>query len=268
MCFFTSILFISFVFLLNQAHFVNITMSKKLEACDDTAGFPNWIHFIWVEPFLRSDQPTIPPDVEFNINEWKVKNPCLKVKLWRAKDILENFPDLFNFLRKIPNSSWISNILRYKLSYEYGGLYLDTDIRAFRSVQPIMRRFNTGFVVCEWPPLRECLEDEHCKIINNAVIASRKNDPKMKDVFLKSVEVSEKELLRNNLKKFVYSLSRRVTGPQFLDKEIKNYTQLHVLCPSTFSPCSYVNLSKCVYENFSNRTNIYGMHQWKKRWDS
>ncbi|VDH94022.1 Hypothetical predicted protein [Mytilus galloprovincialis] len=61
------------------------------------------------------------------------------------------FPKLANLLKKIPTPAWIADIVRYKVLYEYGGLYLDTDIRANRSVEPLLAKFKSGFVVCERP---------------------------------------------------------------------------------------------------------------------
>ena len=103
---------------------------------------PGIFHFLYVEPLLKNNEE-ISKDATRIINEWKIKNRDFEVIVWTASNIKSKFPILAVLLQKIPVSSWISNFVRYKISYEYGGLYLDTDVMAIISVQPLLKQFHS-----------------------------------------------------------------------------------------------------------------------------
>ncbi|CAC5383602.1 unnamed protein product [Mytilus coruscus] len=228
---------------------------------------PRIFHFISVEPFLKDkDNEKISEDVTSIINEWKIKNEDFEVIVWTGNKIKNEFPILADLLKKIPVSSWISNIVRYKVSYEFGGLYLDTDVMAIRSVQPLLKQFHSGFVVCERPRTNNLLIDGHCNLIGTAVIASTQHSTLMKRVFEKSVYLTKKYLPTIDTATFSYYKGKRISGPSLLTREFKE-SEIPVIGSITFFPCDWSDRSLCVYSRFLNSSRIiYGMHQWKKRW--
>ena len=226
---------------------------------------PRILHFISVEPFLKENEK-ISEDVTNIINEWKIKNRDFEVIVWTASNIKTKFPTLAVLLQKIPVSAWISNIVRYKVSYEYGGLYLDTDIMAIRSVQPLLKQFHSGFVVCAKPRTNNLLKVGSCKKIGNAVIASTQHNNLMKRVFEKSAYLTEQYLPTIDTANFSYYKGKRVSGPALLTMEFKQ-SEVRVIGSITFFPCDWTDRSKCVYNRFVNGSKIiYGMHLWKQRW--
>ncbi|VDI48641.1 Hypothetical predicted protein [Mytilus galloprovincialis] len=250
------------VYVLHLYHVNSTTFWKPLT---NISFVPRIFHFISVEPFLKYNEE-ISEDVTSIINEWKLKNTDFEVILWTASNIKNKFPILANLLQKIPVSSWISNIVRYKVSYEYGGLYLDTDVMAIRSVQPLLKQFHSGFVVCERPRTNNLLIVGPCKLIGTAVIASTQHNTLMKRVFEKSVYLTEQYLPTIDTTNFSYNKGKRVSGPILLTREFKK-SEVPVMGSITFFPCDWSNRSKCVYKRFVNGSKIiYGMHLWKKRW--
>ncbi|XP_063406067.1 uncharacterized protein LOC134690026 [Mytilus trossulus] len=177
------------------------------------------------------------------------------------------FPKLANILQNIPTPAWIADIVRCKVLYEYGGLYLDTDIRAVRSVEPLLTKFKSGFVVRERPRTNNVLMEVPCSTLCNAVIASNKNSTFMKRVFEEGVRVTEKYLHTLEPQK-LYSFYGRtiITGPPLMT-HVHTTSEHPVIGSITFYPCDWSNRSKCVYELFVNGSeNIYAMHQWRKSW--
>ncbi|CAC5383603.1 unnamed protein product [Mytilus coruscus] len=226
---------------------------------------PRIFHFISVEPFLK-DSEKISEDVTSIINDWKIKNVDFEVIVWTGNKIKNEFPILADLLKKLPVSAWIANIVRYKVLYEYGGLYLDTDVMAIRSVQPLLTQFHSGFVVCAKPRTTNLMIAGPCKIIGNAVIASTKHSILMKRVFEKSVYLTAKYLPTIDTANFSYYKGKRVSGPILLTNEFQK-SEIPVVGSITFFPCDWTDRSKCVYSRFLNESKIiYGMHQWKQRW--
>ncbi|CAG2244971.1 unnamed protein product [Mytilus edulis] len=177
------------------------------------------------------------------------------------------FPKLANILEKIPTPAWIADIIRYKVLYEYGGVYLDTDIRVIRSIEPLLTKFKSGFVVCERPRTSHVLMEVPCLVVCNAVIASNKNSTFMKRVFAKCIRVTRKYLHTIEPEKLNSSFgSTIITGPSLMTNVHKK-TEHPVIGSITFYPCDWSDRTKCVYELFVNGSeNIYAMHQWRKSW--
>ncbi|CAG2224888.1 unnamed protein product [Mytilus edulis] len=204
------------VYFLHLYHRNSTTFWKPLT---NISFVPRIFHFISVEPFLK-DNDEITEDVKSIINEWKIKNRDFEVIVWTATNIKNEFPILANLLQKIPVSSWISNLVRYKVSYEYGGLYLDTDVMAIRSVQPLLKQFHSGFVVCERPRTNNLLIFGPCKVIGTAVIASTQHNTLMKRVFEKSVYLTEKYLPTIDTTNFSYYKGKKSEWSHPLNKGI------------------------------------------------
>ncbi|CAG2237946.1 unnamed protein product [Mytilus edulis] len=164
--------------------YVQLQKQNVKNQFENTPYVPRILHFISVEPFLK-DNDTITENVKSIIDEWKNKHVNYQVIVWTGSKIKLKFPKLTNILKKIPTPAWIADIVRYKVLYENGGLYLDTDIRAIRSVEPLLTKFKSGFVVCERPRTSNVMMEVPCLTMCNAVIASNKNSTFMKRLFEK-----------------------------------------------------------------------------------
>lgn len=88
---------------------------------------PKVFHFIWLGSKL-------PKWYESNIDDWKQKNPKFSIKVWNdeeAEKILsaKNLP----IFKSAASFGIKSDILRYEILYQEGGLYLDTDFLCLSS---------------------------------------------------------------------------------------------------------------------------------------
>ncbi len=110
---------------------------------------PRVVHLIWIGP-----RPFPPLSVE-NIRTWIAKNPDWKVKFWTDRDRpppcngmevyrIDAFP--FQFLKKFfeesQNYGEKSDILRFEILYQEGGLYIDHDANCLTSFDSIHRGFD------------------------------------------------------------------------------------------------------------------------------
>ncbi len=92
----------------------------------DTYIIPKKLHFIWLEDVL-------PQRCKQMIQSWKNFHPTWTVKVWRKQDAKK-----FNFINKkafdkAKSLEEKSNIWRYEILYQLGGLYVDPRIKCHNS---------------------------------------------------------------------------------------------------------------------------------------
>lgn len=221
------------------------------------------IHFIWIEKYL-SDSKIMPNYDISNINDWKAMNPDFKIIVWKRDNILQKFPEVADISKKLPNVAWISDILRLKIIYEYGGLYVDTDVKPIKPIRQLISRYNkTGFVICERPRTSIVDMTGHCTYMGNAIIFSR---PKNRIILNMFEKIKDKtfDAIQNNSRKLIYN--PRIYGPGLVTRVLIPDQSITVLGSITFFPCDWQYRSKCIYKNFLGLENTYGMHDWKMRW--
>ncbi len=136
-------------------------VNKKNDVVATQPRIPLKIHQIWIGP-----RP-VPEKFLWLMESWKKHHPEWEYKLWTNAD-LEKFP----FVNKAafdatPNWGMKSDILRYEILYQYGGLYVDLDFecRAPFDLLHYQYDFYTGL----------CSPHEIC----NALIAAAPGSPVM-----------------------------------------------------------------------------------------
>ena len=102
---------------------------------------PKWIHHIWFDFGKTPKCNRIPSAYEKTINECKDLNPTWKCTIWYDTDayqfVTQYFPEFLSiFVRVLPIQR--VDIFRYMLMYEYGGIYLDTDVECHKSFDSLI----------------------------------------------------------------------------------------------------------------------------------
>lgn len=167
----------AFRLLYDRNNLTKVTWSEKPRV-------PNIIHQIWIgSPF---------PEKYRRFQEsWKKYNPDWEYRLWTDKE-LENLPmqnrDLYD---ASCNYGEKSDIARYEILYQFGGLYVDTDFECLRSfdlfnhcydfytgIQPLdTNLMQLGFgligVVPGHPVLKCCLDSLHASAAQTQQIIAR-----------------------------------------------------------------------------------------------
>ena len=78
-----------------------------------------------------------PEEIEWQ-NTWKDKNPDWVFNLWTDEkvknDLNLSHPEIFNNCK---NFSEKSDVLRFDILHQYGGLYIDTDFECLKNIDPL-----------------------------------------------------------------------------------------------------------------------------------
>lgn len=129
---------------------------------------PKVVHFIWIGP------KPFPRDSVENIRTWIAKNPDWTFKFWTdrerplphpamqmafVKDL--QFLKVKRFYIESDNYGEKSDLLRYEILYQEGGVYADHDVKCMRSFTPLNEAydfycgmevpFQTGLSTSVWP---------------------------------------------------------------------------------------------------------------------
>ena len=105
---------------------------------------PPIVHFIWM-----GSEP--PKTVELAMASWKKHNPSFEVKLWTDAEIQKfswSCPHSEMFFKTAKNWAEKSDILRFEILYQLGGIYCDTDAVCLNSFENLLNRgmsFFAGF---------------------------------------------------------------------------------------------------------------------------
>ena len=110
---------------------------------------PKVVHFIWLGP-----NPFPPHSVE-NVRTWIAKNPDWTIKFWtdRKREApcssmeicdVNQFPFLFSQYRFDESNNWgeKSDVLRFEILYQEGGVYVDHDANCLQSFDGLHRGYN------------------------------------------------------------------------------------------------------------------------------
>ncbi len=128
--------------------FNNLSYFKKLyednltllTAVPKKEKIPKVLHFIWIGP------KQFPRESVENVRSWIAKNPDWVVKFWTDRDRPLPHPSMkkmmikdFNFLKladcyhKSDNFGEKSDLLRYEILFQEGGVYVDHDVKCMKS---------------------------------------------------------------------------------------------------------------------------------------
>jgi len=179
--------------------------------------------------------------------------PDWKVRLWTNKDINENEfpPDALEKIRNSIKGAQKADIMRYFIVYKYGGVYVDTDIRPCRSLDPIIN-MGRQVVAChdhprvDWP------------YIINAFFASIPNHPLIAYVCRLALGANV------NHGNVAYETGPRIFGEAIWRvKSNEKYAMLHMFY-------FYRNLNGQAIDNYvyrnDNFENRFGEHFYAASW--
>lgn len=108
---------------------------------------PRVFHFIW----LNGDEP--PESAKQNMIRWREFHPNWDLRLWTNESIHESNSGLNIYNRKVLMTSnrslrQQSDILRYEITYQFGGVYVDMDFEPLKNIEALLHGVE-AFVVHE-----------------------------------------------------------------------------------------------------------------------
>lgn len=103
---------------------------------------PKIIHYIWI-----GDKP-IPTEYQKFINDWPNKLSGFEIKLWNQDTYklgLNKFAEEAAYYGKW---AFVSDYMRFRILYEYGGIYLDIDEKVIKSLDTFL---NDSIIIGQEP---------------------------------------------------------------------------------------------------------------------
>ncbi len=171
---------------------------------------PKRIHHLWIN--FGKNKP-IPDEYIPFIESWKNHHPDWEFFLWDDAKIhhflVEYFPDWVNWYNGLSAPILKCDAIRWFILYIYGGVYADTDLKCFKSLE-CLRHFD---FVAPWTNILFGY--------NNCFLMSQK-----KSVFLKHALEALQGKRWCNIKNSTIATAY-FAGPMFLNKQIKLQTARH-----------------------------------------
>jgi inositol phosphorylceramide mannosyltransferase catalytic subunit len=163
---------------------------------------------------------------------WRHHHPDWEMKLWTDDELPPlSYPDSFARGR---NHSERSDVLRYELLRQFGGIYVDTDLECLRPVDPLLKGV-TAFAA-------------HYRAgrVGTSIMGSIPHHP----VFERAVEGVRERVGRGR-----YPAS---TGPALLTEILADFPDVTIFGPETFYPYRW-NERHRAHEAFPD---AYAVHHW------
>lgn len=205
---------------------------------------PKVIHYCWF-----GGNP-LPESAVKCIESWRKYNPEYEIKRWDEN----NFELDVRYAReayKAKKWAFVSDYARLKIVYEYGGIYLDTDVEVIKPLDPLL--FEKAFLGSETDGF----------VATGLGFGAEKNNPVIK----KLLSVYQKRRFTLSSKIYDQTSCPRLNTPViqelgfvFSEKEIWRCDEAAVYPPDFFCPMNY----KTGKMNITDRT--YSIHHFSASW--
>ncbi|CAG5126819.1 unnamed protein product [Candidula unifasciata] len=190
---------------------------------------PKIIHQTWKDIH-------IPPEFEVWIKSWLEKHPDWEYWLWTDESARELIKDKYSHLLDMFDGYTEpirrADALRYIVLYEYGGVYVDMDMEALSSLNPLILKYSC--FIGQEPYEHPVIDTNFEQLLINALIGCRKGHP-----FIK--------LLVDNLLSFsIMWHYLDSTGPHFVTMIYRQFQSQNLL-PADHKDGVYVAPSEYFY---------------------
>jgi hypothetical protein len=195
---------------------------------------PKIFHRIWI-----GDNP-IPEKHECWWQAWQRLHPDFSFMTWTEVEFEaeQAFCYLHVKVRETNILAMKSDIMRVAILYQYGGIYIDTDMMPINRIPE--SELNADFIICE---------------TNTAFLAARKHN---KSLGVASHIFSMRDLSIGSSHNII-----SLTGPKFLDKVVGAYD--HKLMPRhRFYPYNHDKSFSTLF--LQDLGTVYGAHVWNGSW--
>lgn len=94
---------------------------------------PKIIHCCW---FGNKAMPEI---MKKNIEGWKKTNKDYEIKIWNENNFDYNSKKYTKQAYETKKWAFVTDYVRLKVLYDYGGIYMDTDVETIKSLDPLLK---------------------------------------------------------------------------------------------------------------------------------
>lgn len=198
--------------------------------------FPKNIFIVWYQGY-----DAIPKNIfKQNLNNWQLLNPNWNVKLLDNNDLIKSCKKYSKKCLETYNSFKLLHMkidfARYVHLYLYGGIYIDMDCYAFRSLEHSDIIFNLinnyehnpkythllGLSTLNLDPFESFIFCGSTKCINNAIMLANQKNSCLKKLIDNIILNNSPQFISNYINN--YSNIQNITGPLMLNKFIQNYS--------------------------------------------
>ena len=215
---------------------------------------PPIIHMIW----LGSPPP---PAVRLVMASWIKHHPTWEVKLWtdeEVQDLQWSHPKSAFLFAEAKNWAEKSDILRFEILHQYGGIYTDTDAVCLKPLNPLLESGLSFFA---------CFEDNKVNqsklpLVGSAVVLAAKNHP----ILHRCLEYSSSEREAPGIQQYLRS------GPGPLSRACYEALEagdqdLVILPRSYFYPLPWMKRYGDLKEVLKSiRPESFTVHLWEGTW--
>lgn len=206
---------------------------------------PKIIHYCW---FGKGDKPS---GVQKCIASWKKYCPDYEIIEWNEHNFDINYGNYSKMAYEYGKYAFVSDVARLYALYNFGGIYMDTDVEVIRSFNDILnKKCIFGF--------------EEKNYVATSFMASEKGDKTIKQF----LSLYDNESFKNtdgtlNTKTNVSRLTKLLQNKGFeLNGQIQEIDNISLYSKEYFSPYDYIN---CVDERTDN---TYCIHWFYVSWMS
>lgn len=211
------------------------------------------IHYCWF-----GGNP-LPESAKKCILSWKKFFPDYEIVEWNETNCNLNACDYVKEAYNLKKWAFVSDYIRLKVLYEYGGIYFDTDVEVIKSFEPIIEKGN--FLGCE------ATADDYKKVYSLKVNPGIGMGVSKKNKLIKEIvdDMEKDKFIFSNGKVNKKTIVERVT--QILKKkglkdinEIQKVENFNIYTPEYFCPFNFDT------QVLNITSNTYSIHWYDGSW--
>ena len=205
------------------------------------------IHYCWFGP------KPIPKLAKKCIASWQKFLPDYEIKLWSEDNVNLNECDFIKEAYEQKKWAFVADYVRTKALYEYGGIYMDTDMELTKSVEDLLTE---DFVIG--------VEDSGFIAAGLIIVKNKHNKyiKKMLDFYKKQKFKEIDDLFEISIPKVLTNIFKDEVDLSDTTKVIKKEKELAIYPRDYFYPLSYDRKNNVFTEN------TYGIHYYDASWIS
>ena len=219
---------------------------------------PKIIHYCW---FGNNPLPSITLKC---IESWKKCCPGYEIKLWNEDNFDINCCEYAQQAYKEKKWAFVSDVARFKVLNEHGGIYLDTDVELLKQIDPFLG--HEGFIGFETCSLElKDSENKPCWLLNpGLVMGCEQGNHVIKDLL---DEYNSRSFYNNdgslNLKTICYYTSKYFYARGMKSENIhQDIAGIHLYPKEFFNPMDKKTGNIAVSES------TYSIHHYAASWTS
>ncbi len=193
---------------------------------------PHLLHFVWVGPPM--------PDLFAGfVDGWADLHPSWDVKVWGEDDLTDlTNQAIYDSARGDHAGQLRSDVARYEILRDHGGVYLDCDMEPLRPIDGLCG----SLAFAAW--------ETDSRWVGNAVLGSVPGHPLWGELIaaLPASVAASKPTDRPTL----------VSGPQFFTPRVRHRTDVRILSSASFYPYRWDQLDRAS----DDPGDAYAVHHW------